>query len=159
MQILKASTTGWVLAPARSRATIAAVAAYAAGAEFPARPQARNVQQRGKKRAVSGRRALLGERRLEVGEPPFGCNILAAEASPAPLRDWMQGRILQKLGRVPFNPGVWRLAESRMKLFDQARLSETGLADDLDKLALAGADAVPATEQRPNVLLTPDEGR
>ena len=46
-----------------------------------------------------------------------------------------------------------------MKLLDQARLSETGLADDQHELALAGADAVPATEQRPNVLLTPDEGR
>ena len=46
-----------------------------------------------------------------------------------------------------------------MKLLDQPRLSETRLADDLDELALAGADAVPATEQRPNVLLAPDEGR
>jgi hypothetical protein len=50
----------------------------------------RNIEQRRKKR----RRFLdvelhLGERCLEVGEPPFGCNVLAAEANPTPLRDWM----------------------------------------------------------------------
>ena len=83
----------------------------------------RNIEQRRKKR----RRFLdvelyLGERRLEVGEPPFGCNVLAAEASPAPLRDWMQGRILQKLGRVPFNPGVRRLTEPGVeRRFDWTR--------------------------------------
>ena len=84
----------------------------------------RNIEQRRKKR----RRFLdvefyLGERGLEVGEPPFGCNVLAAEASPAPLCDWMQGRILQKLGRVPFNPGVWRLTEPGVELFDEPGLS------------------------------------
>ena len=84
----------------------------------------RNIEQRRKKR----RRFLdvelyLGERRLEVGEPPFGCNVLTAEASPAPLRDWMQGRILQKLGRVPFNPGVRRLTEPGVELLDEPGLS------------------------------------
>ena len=84
----------------------------------------RNIEQRRKKR----RRFLdvelyLGERRLEVGEPLFGCNVLAAEASPAPLRDWMQGRILQKLGRVPFDPGVRRLTEPGVELLDEPRLS------------------------------------
>jgi len=84
----------------------------------------RNIEQRRKKR----RRFLdvelyLGERRLEVGEPPFGCNVLAAEASPAPLRDWMQGRILQKLRRVPFNPGVRRLTEPGVELLDEPGLS------------------------------------
>ena len=74
--------------------------------------------------AFSGRVELdLRERRFEVGEPPFGWNVGAAEALPAPLGDWMQRRILQQLGRVPFNPGVWRLAQPRMKLFDQARLA------------------------------------
>ena len=101
----------------------------------------------------------LGERGLEVGEPPFGCNVLAAEASPAPLGDWMQGRILQKLGRVPFDPGVRRLTEPGVELFDEPGLAEPGFADDLNELALADADAVPATEQRPNVLLAADERR
>ena len=35
-------------------------------------------------------------------------------------------------------------AEPRMELLDEPRLAEAGLADDQDKLALAGADAVPA---------------
>ena len=83
-----------------------------------------NIEQRRKKR----RRFLdveldLGERRLEVGEPPFGCNVLTAEASSAPLRDWMQGRILQQLGRVPFNPGVRGLTEPGVELFDEPGLS------------------------------------
>ena len=84
----------------------------------------RNIEQRRKKR----RRFLdvelyLGERRLEVGEPPFGRNVLAAKAGPAPLRDWMQGCILQKLGRVPFNPGVRRLTEPGVELLDEPGLS------------------------------------
>ena len=120
----------------------------------------RNIEQRRKKR----RRFLdvelyLGERRLEVGEPPFGVQRPGRQSEPAPLRDWMQRRILQKLGRVPFNPGVRRLTEPGVELLDEPGLSEPRLADDLDKLALAGADAVPATEQRPNVLLAADEGR
>ena len=70
------------------------------GAEFrDAFRGQRNIEQRRKKR----RRFLdvelyLGERRLEVGEPPFGRNVLATKAGPAPFRDWMEGRILQKLG-------------------------------------------------------------
>ena len=71
--------------------------------------------------------------------------------------EWMQGRILQKLGRVPFDPGVRRLTEPGVELLYEPRLSKTRLPDALDKLAL-GADPVPATEQRPDVLLTPDKG-
>ena len=39
----------------------------------------------------------------------------------------MQGRILQKLGRVPFDPGVRRLTEPGVELLDEPRLSKTRL--------------------------------
>jgi hypothetical protein len=61
------------------------------GAEFRGafRGQWNIEQRRKKRRRFPDVELYLGERRLEVGEPPFGCNVLTAEASPAPLRNWM----------------------------------------------------------------------
>ncbi len=82
----KASTTGWVLAPARSRAIIAASCRRrsSSGAEFRRRVP-RAAEYRAAAREVAPYsldvELYLGERRLEVGEPLFGWNILTAEAS------------------------------------------------------------------------------
>ena len=59
----------------------------------------------------------------------------------------------------PFDPGVRRLAEPGVKLLDQPRLAEAGLADDQHELALAFARALPAARQQRKLLLAADEGR
>ena len=130
------------------------------GAEFRgAVRRQRNIEQRREKR----RRFLdvelyLGERRLEVGQPPCGCNVLTAEANPAPFGDWMQRRVLQKLRSAPLDPGMRRLSQLRMELLDEPRLAEAGFADDQYKLSLASAHASQRRASTPNSSSRPTKG-
>src|SRR5271156_2130662 len=71
----------------------------------------------------------------------------------------MQGRVLQELRGGPFDPGVRRFDELCAEFLDQTRLSDAGLADDLDELALAFERARPAALKLGEFLLPPDQRR
>ena len=120
----------------------------------------RDVDQRRKQGHVFGR-VQADERKsvLEIGEAPLGRDLGAAEPLAAPLRDRVQGRVLQELRGGPFDPGVRRLAEARAELLDQARLADAGLADDLNELALALKRPRPSAHDQRELVLAADERR
>src|SRR5271157_2686858 len=71
----------------------------------------------------------------------------------------MQGRVLQELRGGPFDPGVRRFDELCAEFLDQTRLSDAGLADDLDELAFAFERARPAALKLGEFVLPPDQRR
>ena len=91
----------------------------------------RNVEERRQQGSVLRRIELdLSERTFQLGEPPLGGHVGAAETQAAPFGDRMQRRVLQKLRAAPFDPGVRRFGEPGMKFLDQPRFAEPRLADD-----------------------------
>src|SRR5208337_4741069 len=116
--------------------------------------------QRREKRRIFGRiKAYQPKSVLQIGEPAFGSDFGAAEPLSAPLRDGMQGRVLQELRRGPFDPGMRRLGELCAELLEQARLADAGLADDLHELPLALDRVRPSTYEQGKFVLPPDERR
>ena len=94
---------------------------------------------------------------LEIGEALARGRVGVAETLAAPFGDRVQRRILQQLRRREFGPGVRRLAEARVKLLDEPRLADPGLADDLHELSLTGPRALPAPRQEVKLLRTPHQ--
>ena len=98
------------------------------------------------------------QRVLEVCEALLGRSI-HTKALPAPFRDWMQRRVLQKLRSAPLAPGMRRLSQLRMELLDEPRLAEAGLADDQNELSFASPRTLPAAREHAQFLLAADERR
>ena len=120
----------------------------------------RNVEQRRQQGSVLRRVELdLRQRTLQVGEPPLGRHVGAAEALAAPFGDRMQRRVLQKLRAAPFDPGVRRVGEPGMKFLDQARFAQARLADDQHQLAVALPRPLPAPHQHRDFLVAADQRR
>ena len=69
----------------------------------------------------------------------------------------MQRCVLQKLRAAPFDPRVRYIAQSGMKLLDQARLTEARLADDRYQLPVALPRALPAPHQHGHFLVATHE--
>ena len=120
----------------------------------------RNVEERREQGDILRRVELdLRQRTLQVGEPPLGGYVGAAEALAAPFGDRMQRRVLQKLRAAPFDPGVRRLAQPGVKFLDQARLAQARLADDQHQLPVALPRPLPAPHQHGDFLVAADERR
>src|SRR6516225_4644820 len=71
----------------------------------------------------------------------------------------MKWRVQEKLRTGPFGPGVWRLAQLGMKLFDQAGFAYSRLADDQHELPITLTCPLPAPHQQGDFLVPPHEGR
>src|SRR6516164_2756119 len=59
----------------------------------------------------------------------------------------MQRRVLEELRAAPFDPGVRRLTQPRVKFLDQPRLAEPWFADNRYQLPIALPRALPASHQ------------
>ena len=71
----------------------------------------------------------------------------------------MERRVLQQLRGAPFDPGVRRFCELRVKLLDQPRLAEPWFAYNEHELAFARASTIPAACEQAQFLLAADKGR
>ena len=152
-----------LVAPARSRATIAASCRLrsSSGTNFGPRSAGSGISSSGARRiAVSCTSSFTW-----ASVVSRSASRLSAATSWPPKRarphsaTGCSGVFCRSWDEFRFDPSLRRLTEPGVELLDEPGLSQPRLADDLDELAFAGTDAVPATEQRPDVLFVPDEGR
>ena len=120
----------------------------------------RNVEQRREQRDILGRVELDQRQRvLQVREPLLRRHVGAAEALAAPFGDRVQRRVLQKLRTTPFDPGMRRVAQPRLKFLDQPRLAQARLANDQHQLPVALPRPLPAPHQHGDFLVATDQRR
>ena len=130
----KASTTGCVRAPARIQAVIAASCRRrnSSGANFAARSSGSGISTSGASRGAYS----AGSRPIRPQTCSRGRRGAVRRAASAPKRCrphsaiGCSGVFCRSCDDDPFDPGVRRLAEPGVKLLDQPRLAEAGLADD-----------------------------
>ena len=156
MQILEGEHDRLVLAPGQKQGDDRdklPPPRLSSGPNFGAVPRQRNIEQRAHKR----RRFLHVELHwasvvFEVGEPPFGSQRPGRRSEPGPTPQLDARAYSAAAATSSINPGMRRLTElGRWNSSHESGLSEPGLTDDLDKLALAGAHAV---QRRNNVRMS-----
>src|SRR5271163_286861 len=91
------------------------------------------------------------QRALEVGEAFFGRSI-RAKSQPLLLGERMERRVLEELRGAPFDPRMRRLRQARMELLNEARLAESGFADNQHELAFTSLCALPTARKRTELL-------